>query len=377
MGSSPVYAATVGSRNVWSLNYLQNSIYITGAAGGGFDKTGNPTLYLYREDQIPSNATFTSGNFWGITAINNTPAYTYSAVGLSASGNFNIPVGGAVLFFFRGNRAAAPLATETTTTFTSAPTVTMTATGTLNQGQVTTSDWYTPGSLYLGYTGTGTGTNFASRGFNLVGNPYASSIDWESFNTTSTTSGIYGHNISSTVYELDPATENYDVYQVGGVYTNHGRRIIASGQGFFVQATSNANPQLIFNESAKTTAQNTGLNLLMAHKIDLNAATTNNAAIDQHLRLQMAMDSINTDDMYIGFSPAYSAQFADNEDAPYRAGAGKVKMASYSSDNIPLAINRMPLPGLKQTIIPLLVNATVKRNLQVKYDGTAEYTAAI
>ncbi len=197
------------------------------------------------------------------------------------------------------------------------------------------------------------------RGFNLVGNPYASSIDWESFNTTSTTSGIYGHNISSTVYELDPATENYDVYQVGGVYTNHGRRIIASGQGFFVQATSNANPQLIFNESAKTTAQNTGLNLLMAHKIDLNAATTNNTAIDEHLRLQMAMDSINTDDMYIGFSAGSSAQFVDNEDALYRAGAGKVKMASYSSDNVPLAINRMPLPGLKQ-IVPLLVNATVK-----------------
>ncbi len=143
--SSPVYAATVGSTNVYSINYLQNSIYLTGAAGGGFDKTGNPTLYLFREDQTPSNATYTSGNFWGITAINNTPAYTYGAVGLSASGNYNIPVGDGMLFFFRGNRAAAPLATETTTTFTSAPTVTLTATGTLNQGQVATSDWYTRG----------------------------------------------------------------------------------------------------------------------------------------------------------------------------------------------------------------------------------------
>src|SRR5262249_10546835 len=70
--SSPVNVGTpVNSNNVWSLNYLGNSIYITGNAGGGFDKTGNPTLYLYREDQTPSNAGFTTGNFWGISAINN------------------------------------------------------------------------------------------------------------------------------------------------------------------------------------------------------------------------------------------------------------------------------------------------------------------
>ncbi len=360
LSSSPVYAATVGSNNVYSINYLQNSIYLTGAAGGGFDKTGNPTLYLYREDQIPSNATFTSGNFWGISAINNTPAYTYSAVGLSSSGNFNIPVGDGLFFFFRGNRAAASLAAETTPSFTSAPTVTLTATGTLNQGQVTVSDWYTPGSANLAYTGSGTGaaTNFAVRGFNLVGNPYASTIDWELFNTVSTTTGIYGHNVGTTIYEMDPATENYDVYQVGGVYTNHGRRTIASGQGFFVLATSNASPQLIFNESAKTTAQNTGLNLMMAHKTNLFAANTSGANVNQHLRLQLAMDSVNTDDIYIGFNSASSARFVDDEDAPYRRGNGKVKMASFSIDNVPLAINRMPFPGTTQTTIPLFVTAS-------------------
>ena len=52
-------------------------MYLTGSAGGGFDKTGNPTLYLYREDLTPSNVTYTSGNFLGISAINNTPAYNY------------------------------------------------------------------------------------------------------------------------------------------------------------------------------------------------------------------------------------------------------------------------------------------------------------
>jgi hypothetical protein len=354
LASSPVYAGTVGSNNVISLNYLQNSIYLTGSAGGGFDKTGNPTLYLYREDMTPSNASFVSGNFWGISAINNTPAYNYLVSGSTASGTFTIPAGNGYFFFFRGNRAAASLATETQTSFTSAPTVTMTATGTLNQGQIVVHDWYTPSSADLGYTGSGTGTNYIVRGFNMVGNPYASSIDWEQFNTTSTTTGIYGSNVSNTIYELNPATTNYDVYQQGGAYTNHGRRTIVSGQGFFVRATG-PSAQLIFNESAKTVNQNTGLNLFMDTKTGL--ATAAHVAPEQHIRLQMAMDSLNTDDTYIGFRSSSKSEYVENEDAIYQKGAGKVGMASYSSDNTSLAINKMPLPGAKQETIPLYVSA--------------------
>ena len=355
LGSSPVYAATVSSNNVYSINYLQNSMYLTGAAGGGFDKTGNPTIYLYREDLIPSNATFVSGNFWGINAINNSPAYNYLVSGTSGSGTYSLPAGNGYLFFFRGNRASASVAAETTPSY--VPTVvTMTATGTLNQGQVTVHDWYTSASAYLNYTGTGTGTNYAVRGFNMVGNPYASSIDWEQFNSVSTTSGIYGSNISTTVYELNPATDNYDTYQKGGAYTNHGRRTIVSGQGFFVQATSSSNPQLIFNESAKTVNQNTGLNMFMDTQDGLNLAQN---SVDVHLRLQMAIaqDSINTDDTYIGFSSADKAQFVTDEDAPYKLGTGKVSLASYTSDSVRVAIDKLPLPGLKQTVIPLYASA--------------------
>jgi len=247
--SSPVYAATIAPDNVYSINYLQNSAYLTGSAGGGFDKIGNPTLYLFREDQTPSNATFISGNFEGISAINNAPTYNYSVTGAGTAGTFNLPVGSGVMFFFRGNRASAPLATETAPSYTTPVTVTTTTSGILNQGQVIVHDWYTPASANLGCTGIGTGTNFAVRGFNLVGNPYASSIDWEQYNTTTTTTGIYAGNVGPTIYELDPATNNYDVYQVGGTFTNNGTRTIVSGQGFFVLAINSTNPQLISNES--------------------------------------------------------------------------------------------------------------------------------
>ena len=357
LASSPVYVGTVGSNNVFGLNYLQNSIYITGSAGGGFDKTGNPTIYLFREDLPPSNTSFISGNFWGISAINNSPIYNYSVTGASASGIYSIPVGNSFLFFFRGNRAAAPLATQTQSSYVAAPTVTMTTTGVLNQGQVTVHIWYTPSSSNLSYTGTGTGsnTNYVVRGTSMVGNPYASSIDWEQFNTTSPSSGIYGNNVSTTIYELNPATSNYDAYQKGGAYTNHGRRTIVSGEGFVVQATNGSSPQLIFNESAKTVNQNTGLNLFMDTKTSMSQFTQVNQ--DQHLRLQMAMDSLNTDDTYIGFSSAGNAQFVADEDASYRSGNGKVGAASYTSDSVQVAINKLPLPGLKPITIPLYVFA--------------------
>jgi len=353
--SSPVYSATVSANNVFSLNYLTSSVFLTGASGGGFDKTGNPTLYLFREDQVPSNSSFTSGNFEGISAINNSPAYSYSVSGAGTSGTFYLPAGNGVIFFFRGNRASASLATETTPGYTPAA-VTTTTTGPLNQGQVIVHDWHTPASPYLGYTGSGTGTNSAVRGFNLIGNPYPSSIDWEQYNTTTTTSGIYVHNVGITVYELNPITNNYDTYQAGGIYTNKGSRTIMSGQGFFVLAANNSSPQLIFNESAKTALQNTGLNLFMATKQDM--IHLNGAHIDPHLRLQVAMDSVNTDDIYIGFRSDASTLFVNNEDAPYKKGTGKVKLASFSSDSVLLAINKMPLPGLKQMTIPLFVTAS-------------------
>jgi hypothetical protein len=76
-----------------------------------------------------------------------------------------------------------------------------------------------------------------------------------------------------------------------------------------------------------------------------------------HVRLQMAMDSVNTDDTYIGFSSAANNGFVVNEDAPYKQGTGKIGMASFSSDGIEVAINKMQLPKLQQTIIPLDVSA--------------------
>ena len=336
--SSPVYASTVGSNKVYSINYLKNSCYLTGTTGalGGFDKTGNPTLFLFRENTAPSNATFTSGNFRGINTIVTSPTYLIDG----DAGTFNIPVGDGFLFFFRGNRSTT-LASKTTSPFATPENTTLVTSGTLNQGQITVADWYTPASANLGWTNVTANTTI--RGFNLVGNPYASSISWDLFNTTTTTSGIYGSAIGTTIYVFDPVSKNYGAYiKGGGVGTHNTTAVLPSGQGFFVVA-STAAAKLIFNESAKINTQVTGLNLLMTRAVE-------QASVNQYMRLQLAKDSINTDDIIIHFNNNASTAFVKDEDAPYWSGMGQVSLASLSSDNVVLAINNMPLPKTSQTI---------------------------
>jgi hypothetical protein len=92
---------------------------------------------------------------------------------------------------------------------------------------------------------TYTFSNTASAdGWNLVGNPYPSTIKWDATSWTRS-------NISSTVWVWDvvaAAWKSYD-YSTGlGSLTNG---LIATGQAFWVQATA-ASPSMTVTEAAKT-----------------------------------------------------------------------------------------------------------------------------
>ncbi|MBS1524718.1 MAG: hypothetical protein JST19_03650 [Bacteroidetes bacterium] len=348
--SSPVYSgADTYSNNVYSINYLKSSIYLTATTtSGGFDNTSaaNPTIYLYRENMTPGYTTFLNSNYRGVNTINNSPSYKYT---LDVDGaGYYIPVANGFLCWFRGNRASASYAAETTTTYVP-QSATLSTAGTLNQGQVTVHNWFTPSSTNLSYT-----TSSPVKGYNLVGNPYASSIDWETFQTSSTTTGIYGSAVGSAIYVIDPSSHNYGAYVKGGggSGTNNATNIIASGQGFFVVATS-ASSQLIFNESAKTNSQPAGTKLLMGKPLDQTANS-------RYLRLQLAKDSVNTDEILLRFNNSAATAFNPAYDAAYKTGYGVVSLASFSSDSVALAINMRPLPGPGEKI-PL--------NVDVNTDG--------
>lgn len=344
-------ATDTHGNKVYSINYLLNNTYLTGTAGtpGGFDKAGNPTLYLFRENLVPSNSTFTSGNFRGIGYISNSPSYTIDNDGQ----NYSIPVGNGYLFYFRGSRNQKTL-TELTTAGAAATDDTLNAKGLLNQGTITVSHWYTgtPELLYSVTSG-----NAAIEGFNLVGNPYASSIDWDTFSDSTATAPIYGPGLSPIIALMNPTGQtssgNYGYYAPGVGGTNNATNIIPSGVGFFVQATPGGTNTLTFTEAAKTNTQPAAISLFMAKKPPVGNTK-------QSIRLLMSADSVNTDETLINFSFNTKPQYDLKEDARYRNGTGKVSLASMSGDQVPLGINQMPWS--KNRTIPLKVSATASGN---------------
>jgi len=346
--SSPVYTANVGSNYYYDLSYLPLFSPITGSLGtsGGMTKSGNPSMYLYRDNVAYTNKTFNTGNFRGINKINNSPLYS---IGVDYDGSFNLNAGTGIMFFYRGD--LTNLANKYTTT-TSAESTIYSSTGTLNQQTVTVTNWYT-GLTTLQCSVVAGNTGYS--GYNLVGNPYASSIDWNDYSTGTPTAGIYAPGVGPTIYIFNEVSKVYATYS-GGVGLNGGSNIIPSGQGFFVKASVNT-AQLIFHESAKTNAQltgptqSTGTTLLLSTK----AIKSN---VLQYLRVNLAADSINKDETVIRFDNSSRTKYDINEDAQYLPGSGEVSLSSMTADSVPVAINDIPFPKPAQNI-KLNVNTTI------------------
>jgi len=356
-GLNYIVGGTAGQTT--AANSLTNS-FITGCTGGS-TSGGNPSIYLYNESYTPSNATYVSGNFLGITNITNSS--TGGTITASDGGSYSMPVGTGVLFFFRG--AATNWSTRTVYPYIAPENVTLTSVGNMNSGAYTFKDWFTPASSNLAYTGSGGGGNAAVRGFNMIGNPYPCAIDWLNFYTAA--NGNARTNLSTTIWVFNPVTYQYDTYQATssstGVATGNASRYIASGQGFIVQGTA-ASPALTISEYAKVVlnangtvgtgtipaaAQLTGANLLMTRALPQDQ-------IDRSLRLKLEVDSLNYDDIFIGFNPSASVGYNPYEDSRYLAGMAAAEgLSSMTSDNVPVSINYLPFPKQTAQVIKLYV----------------------
>jgi hypothetical protein len=88
-------------------------------------------------------------------------------------------------------------------------------------------------------------TDTVSDGWNLVGNPYPSAINWDDSSLVKT--GIY-----NAVYIWNPTAGVYSSY-VDGIGANGGSPIVSAGRSFYV-ATYDTTAQLIFSENNKTSA---------------------------------------------------------------------------------------------------------------------------
>jgi hypothetical protein len=349
--SSPVGITSGGV--LPNLSYLISSAYLTGTGGAtnGFDVVGNPTLYFYRENLVTNTSSFTSGNYRGVGKINNGTASQFTID--VDNGPFTLPAGNGFLFFFRGDRA---LNASTNTTATAMP-VALTSIGVLNQGSITVSHWYgvaTAGKLL--WTNATANTNV--RGYNLVGNPYASSVDWDLVTHTNLVGGT-----NAAMYIYNPTLKTYAVYASGnnGIGTNFNgpsgtADIIPSGQGFFVRATASNTGVVTFDETDKVANQ--------VSTTTLSLATTNTVTNLRYLRLQVFKDSLNREEALVFFKDTAKTKYSVDEDIDYLRGNNTVGISTRSSDNVNLAINQTNFSQIRQTI-PINVNISTTGTYQL------------
>ncbi len=104
-------------------------------------------------------------------------------------------------------------------------------------------------NLPLSYTNSGMP---ADDGWNMLGNPYPSTLDWDSPNITKT-------GINNAIYIWNPDLQQFSSY-VFGIGTNGGSRNIASSQAVWLQATS-AGASIQVTESSKTAVDGSFLKL--------------------------------------------------------------------------------------------------------------------
>lgn len=240
-----MYAAPV---NGYNFSQLIDDIFITGPSGGvGFDVTthsNNPSVFTYQEST-------TGGRGWKSFTNINTP----------------LAVGQGALVFVRGDRTL-PSPQWFTAPFVAQNAVTIDATGTLHQGDLTVNLTYTPTA------------DTARDGFNLVGNPYASAINWAT---------VTKNNVSNFCWIINPATHAYEAFTAGN---------IASGQGFFVRAIG-ANPFITFKETDKITTVTNGY------------FKTNTTPME----IKLVVDSITSDKLVLNFDSGHDKNFNPAEDA--------------------------------------------------------------
>jgi hypothetical protein len=234
----------------FTYSQLIDNIFFTGPGGtsNGFDysPSNSYTAYTLQES--------TSGTGRGWKGVGNITNSANPGTGLYV--------------FIRGDRTLSSPAWYTPP-YVSQNAVTLDYSGTLNKGTI---------SPTITYTNTGVSTD---DGWNLVGNPYASPIDWNSVSKS---------NISAFYYIYNPSTGSY--------VSDNGTTPIASGQAFYVQATG-ASPSISFSESSKTAS----------------TATEYFKGNNPKLTIQMIKDSVNSDVAWIEFASSASAGYDPSEDA--------------------------------------------------------------
>ncbi|MRR21720.1 T9SS type A sorting domain-containing protein [bacterium] len=197
-----------------------------------------------------------------------------------------------------------------------------------------------------------------THGFNLVGNPYPSPVDWKLINALNS-------NIDNAVYYFS----NSETDQYGGTYITYindissdGRatNIIPSMQGFFVHVTDGAFPvegRLVMNNSVRVN--------------DLSHPFIKSAKAEQQKLIRLSACFSSSPE-----TPDYTVIYFDNQATPEFDGQYDALKLLNTDTYVPslfsltpgaskLSINGMPPPGGKSLLVPL--------GIITRVDGTIKF----
>ncbi len=286
-----------------ALSQYQDDIFVTApsGSGGGFDVNpfaSNSSIRTYTES-TPGTVGF---GWTDPTNITNT-----------------ITTGTGVEVFVRGSRNLA----NPFLNWTVPDNVTIDYIGTLTTGLVTKSLSFTNNS------------QTAADGFNLVGNPYQCTIDWQA------ASGWTRTNMQNFIWVYDPVLGTYGTISTTGTKSGNLNitRYIAPGQAFFVKATTTG-ASLEFNENIKVletpfnffknAEAQADVPVLGIYVNDLNDAT----------RSDMCLIEFNPESTMNGDDPFDATKFFND----------KINLYTISDDLQALTINSIKRPETKDTI---------------------------
>jgi trimeric autotransporter adhesin len=357
--SLPVYGGTSSSpaTNYLNLSYLNattpaiNGTTYAGAETGGPSGSANgfslanvySTMYLYDEAIIPATGgslNFFNGKNVGLTQITSTTVSYNNTQLAPATGSVSAYAGTGYTFYYIG-----PSTGYSTTRGVAINPTTISYNGQINQSNITFYNPFAP-TGNLSYT-TGTGTTYV--GYNLVGNPYASTIDLNKFAADNFTTGTV------TFYELNDNQNfcawTYNTSNSTGTSDGTSVQYIASGQGFYVLATATGQ-SVTFKEDQKVNTAAPANFLALRNTQTINndmLASTNRpvlqlqggGSVQTGLHLMLAKDSAIFKTCGIFFNSAWSDKLDGNDAKDIDGINPKIYFSSYTADGTRTSINAM------------------------------------
>lgn len=314
----PSGAAITGNMNVqrWTRGGVRSNRFF----GAPVDTAGGIKFTQFKDDILlfgPGN----TANGFNQPSVFTSNVWTYQEAlpngtewRSPASINEVLPVGKGTLVYHVGTPDQAPINSATVPR-----SAIIDFRGTPNQGTI---------NLPIQCTGVCTEVE-NGNGWNLLANPYASTIDWMSDQWLRS-------GVSGTIYIWNPRINQYASFNANNpeAATNGGSRYIAPGQGFFLKATT-SNPVLQISERVKTTMFPDSMLFRVAPEENMLKLAVR----------QLASES--ADEVVLLFADGAKDAYEEHSDAlKFIAPEVAVELALVNNDGIKLASNVVSEPDL-------------------------------